>query len=319
LSQAAQSWLYAADDAGKLERAIEYGAYGDVPQLAEGLIAQIRRFSKEITLLLERRHMEDLLADFAANRDDYLEVIKGVQRTVEAASERFSNKQVMENYSKWLESDAASSFTPYTIIQSFTEIMQAIERLNRKFQTLVSALASTRRDVIGLIRFDEAAVALAFHPCSEAITGLCISTLGPWSADITAPSPVDFSGILSLEQQEHSTVTLVFDDIAANELPTPIQRFLDAYRDEILAALKNGPVSLGAAVQKGWLAVGDFDVLPQLVGVYVTPRWLDRSNNNLAVSMVPGALDIPLPDGGRLEGDDLVLHWLSPAAVGDEE
>lgn len=310
LSQAAQNWLYAADDAGKLERAINYGAYADIPRLAEGLVSQIRRFSKEITLLLERQHMEDLLRDFAMHRDDYMKVITGVQSSVEAASEQFNNKQTKEQFVRWLETEADDSFTPYTVTQSFTEILQAIERLSRKFQKLVSVLASSKREVIGLVRFDLAAVGLAFHPCSDTITELCISGLGPWRPDIAAPSALDFSGILSLQQEEDFNTTLVFDDDAVDELPSLIERFLSAYREEILAQLNIGPVSLSSAVEKGWLDVEDFDALPQLVGVYASPEWLNDAASELAVSVVPGALDIQLPDGSRLEGDDLILHWL---------
>jgi len=310
LSQAAQNWLYAADDASKVERAIDYGAYADVPQLAEGLISQIRRFSKEITLLLERQHMEDLLRDFAKHRDDYMRVITEVQSSVEAASEQFNTKQAKEQYSRWLETEAGNSFTPYTVTQSFTEILQAIERLSRKFQKLVSMLASSKREVIGLVRFDLAAVGLAFYPCSESITELCITGLGPWSTDIAAPSHLDFSGILSLQEEENSSTTLVFDDEAVDELPSLIERFLSAYREEILSQLSVGPVSLSSAVEKGWLTVEDFDALPQLIGVYASPEWLDDTNSELAVSVSPNALNIQLPDGNRLEGDDLILHWL---------
>ena len=310
LSQAAQNWLYAADDAGKLERAVDYGAYADIPQLAEGLISQIRRFSKEITLLLERQHMEDLLSDFAMHRDDYMKVITGVQSSVEVASEQFNTKQTKEQYARWLETETGSFFTPYTVTQSFTEILQAIERLSRKFQKLVSVLASSKREVIGLVRFDLAAIGLAFHPCSDAITELCITGLGPWSADIAAPSALDFSGILSLQQEENSNAILVFEDKAADELPSLIERFLLAYREEILSLLSTGPVSLSSAVNKGWLDVEDFDALPQLVGVYASPEWLNDTARELAVSVAPDALNVQLPDGSRLEGDDLILHWL---------
>ncbi|RUO42666.1 hypothetical protein CWE15_04435 [Aliidiomarina taiwanensis] len=310
LSQAAQNWLYAANDAGKLERAIDYGAYADVPQLAEGLISQIRRFSKEITLLLERQHLEDLLSDFAEHRDDYMKVITEVQNSVEVASELFNTKQVKEQYSRWLETEGGISFTPYTITQSFTEILQAIERLSRKFQKLVSVLASSKREVIGLVRFDLAAVGLAFHPCSESITELCIAALGPWATEITAPSPLDFSGVLSLQQEEDSKTILVFDDEAVDELPSLIERFLSSYREEILSQLRIGPVPLSLAVEKGWLTVEDFDALPQLIGVYASPEWLDDTNSELAVTVAANALDVQLPDGSHLEGDDLILHWL---------
>lgn len=318
LAQAAQKWLYAANDAAKLLKAVEFGAYTDIPQLAEGLIAQIRRFSKEITLLLERRHMEELLAEFVSRREDYLAVIKGVQQSVEMASDTFGTKQIKEHFRQWLDTDAGQSFAPNAIVQSFTDILQAIERLNRKFQKLVSALVSTKREVIGLVRFDEAAMGLAFQPCSEEITALCIAALGPWSAAITAPAPIDFIGILDLHQEERSTTTLMFDDVPSEELPLPIERFLAAYREQILGELQTGPVSLSEAISKGWLLVDDLDVLPQLVGVYTAPDWLDESNSDLAVSVAPGELNILLPDSGRLEGDDLILHWLKPVNKGQE-
>lgn len=310
LSQTAQNWLYAADDAGKLERAINYCLFGDIPSLSDGLISQIRRFSKEITMLLERQHMDELISDFDDHRDDYLEIIVGVQTSVEKAADYFSTKHNKEQYLLWLETEEGELFTPYTVQQSLHEILQAIERLSRKFQTLVSALASAKREVIGLVRFDEAAIGLAFHPCSEKITNMCISTLGPWNTDITAPSPVDFSGILNLQQESQSSVTMVFEDEAIDNLPPLIERFLIKYRDEILAELDKGPVSLSSAIENGWVELDNVNVLSQLVGVYSTPEWLDDSNLNIGVSVAHGELDIQLPNGNRLQGDELILHWV---------
>jgi hypothetical protein len=310
LSQAAHKWLYTADDAGKLVKAIEHGAYSDIPYLADSLIAQIRRFSKEITMLLERRHMGELLTEFLARRNAYLKVIKDVQSSVEAAIDLFRTKQAQEYFKQWLISQKEGQFSSYTIQHSFTDTLQAVERLNRKFQNLVSVLVSEKREVFGLIRFDKAAVGLAFVPCSQNITELCITALGPWYVESAAPSFIDFEGMFEEKLEEKSSAVLKFEDDPVEKLPSPIERFLSAHKEQILETLQHGAVSLSDAIVKGWFKVDDLDVLPQLVGVYVAPDWLGENNNALAVSIKPGALNAMLPDGSRLEGDDLILHWI---------
>jgi len=310
LSQAADKWLYADEDASKLIKAIEYGAFPDLPALAEGLIAQIRGFSKEITILLERKDLDELLDEFRQRKDEYLAVLKGVQGSVEKAYETFMLTDTLSRFDSWVDSTGNEDITSYTIVQSFRDILQAIERLSRKLQGLLSVLVSQKREIIGSVQFDKAAVGLAFYPCAENIVELCIRALGPWTTMIGAPAPSDFTGILSLPLEEESETTYVFEEEIADELPSPLQQFLDSYGGEISSALKKGPVSLTKAVENGWLMIDGIDVLPQLVGIYASPDWIEEEGAEIAVSLLPGALNVELPDGGRLRGDDVVLHLL---------
>ena len=311
LSHAAEKWLYAGDDASKLSKAVEYGAYTDIPELADNLIIQIRNFSKEITVLLERRDLDELLSQFTVRRDDYLSIINTVQECVTSAKELFLTTKTQKHFENWLTSQRNENFSPYLVLQSFVDVMQSIERLNRKFQSLISNLASKKREVIGLIRFDEAAVGLAFEPCSQEVIELCMEALGPQTTEIVTPMYSDFIGILSHQQEEKSQVSVVFDDVVVDAIPSPIEQFLNTYQAEILEELKKGPISLSSAISKGWLEIGDINLLPQLVGVYASPEWLEESEGDLAVSILPKKLDVQMPDGYALEGDELVLHWLS--------
>jgi hypothetical protein len=85
-----------------------------------------------------------------------------------------------------------------------------------------------------------------------------------------------------------------------------MERFLSAYRDQILTALQAGPMSLQSAIDYGWLSLDGETVLSQLVGVYAAPAWLSDSDR-LVVAFRSGALKAPLDNGGLLMGDDLVL------------
>jgi len=320
LSQAAEEWLYTANDAEKLFKAVQYGSFADIPVLGEQVILKIRSFSMEITELLERRNETEHWRAFSERREDYMAVITEIQAAVEKAGDLYDTKGIRERFNEWFEREAPDDFSPQAIPRTFQDILQAIERLSRHFQHLLSEMASQQREVVGLVRFDQAAIGLAFEPCSLELLKACVTALGPSKVDVFLPSANDFTGILRKEEEEHANTTRVFDDTAAEPpVPAPIDRFLEAYSDIIWTALRDGPLSLGDAVAKGWMELADIDALPQLVGVYTAPDWLDGGENHLAVSVDAGQLDVTLPDGSRLEGDDLVLHWWGKSLGKGEE
>ena len=317
LSQSDNNWLYADNDAEKLLKAVEYGAFGDIPALAEKTISQIRQFSKDITVLLERRDLEELQSDFRVRRDDYLAVLSGVQQSVQAAHERFSLTETIEQFEVW-EAAHSSGFSAYTIVNAFGDVLQAIERLSRRFQDLLSVLVTEKRNVIGSIPFDKAAVGLAFYPCGGDIIEHCIAILGPTFSDITMPIISDFEGLLRSDEEDTPVISPEFDDVVDDDLPSPLERFLTTYGDEIIAALKKGPISLSDAAQRGWLEIDDLDTLPQLVGVYTTPEWLAKEIPRIEVSYVPNYLDMVLPGNHRLVGDDITLRSSDESSTKEE-
>lgn len=317
-SQSTNNWLYADNDAEKLLKAVEYGAFGDIPALAEKTVAQIRQFSKAITVLLERRDLEGLLEGFREHKDDYLAVLSGVQESVQAAHERFALAETIERFEIW-EATHPNGFSAYTIIKALGDVLQAIERLSRRFQDLLSVLVSEKRNVIGSIPFDKVAVGLAFYPCADEIVKHCIAQLGPIFSEITMPSVVDFEGQLRRELADKPTMSPVFNNVAGEDIPSPLERFLTAYRSEIAATLNEGPLSLTDAVHRGWLELDELDTLPQLVGIYTTPEWLAIDSQTIEVSYVSGGLDMALPGGHRLAGDDILLRIgdIEPTLQGD--
>lgn len=317
LSQSSHNWLYADNDAEKLLKAVEYGAFEDIPVLAEKTIAQIRQFSKDITVLLERRDLEDLVEDFRQHRDDYLAVLSGVQQSVQAAHERFSLAETIERFEIW-ETKSTNPLSAYSIINAFGDVLQAIERLSRRFQDLLSVLVSEKRAVIGSIPFDKVAVGLAFFPCSDDIVEHCLTQLGPTFSEITMPALSDFEGLLCTEVTDKPVMSPVFDNVADEELPSPLERFLAAYGEEIIAALMQGPISLSDAAQRGWLKLENIDTLPQLVGIYNTPEWLNIDPQTLEVTYEADCLDMTLPGGHRLVGDSLILRLNNSASSNEE-
>jgi hypothetical protein len=89
--------------------------------------------------------------------------------------------------------------------------------------------------------------------------------------------------------------------------------FLEAYKEEIIAELKKGPVLLSDANNICWLKVDDTDTLPQLVGLYTAPEWLGHETAIIGIAVSPNKLNVRLSDGVILEGDDLSLHLLRSA------
>jgi hypothetical protein len=304
-SKVAKKWVYAADDAGKLVTAIETNSFSDIPIIADSLIVQVRSFSKQITMLLERHDLDQLLDDFEQNHETYLKVMGDVQRSVEQARQSFHVIQSQDCFDDWLESDNGGS--AYAITQSFNDVMQSIERLNRRFQHLLSNLTTRERDVIGVVRFDKAAIGLAKFPCDDHLIESCLTLVGPWTVHAYAPLYSDFTDILSIKAQKPPSVKRSFNEVIDETSSVISNLFLETYREDIASSLRAGPLTLDKAISKGWFKVDQLSTLSELIGLYTSPGWLESDFGAIEISVSPGTLSIKLDDESRLEGDNLIL------------
>lgn len=318
LSKASDDWLYAANDAEKLITAIEYGAFSQFPTIAKNIVGQVRGFTKDIVHLLERQGMEDLLEEFRARKEDYLQILQRVQRAVETADHRFSAKDIRDRFEAWYFSHDDPPTTASDIRRSLHEILQSLERLNRQFQDLISSVVLQRREIIGGVRFDEAALRLAFFSCDEATVLQCMHTLGPWFTDICLPSADDFDGVLSINLAENNQRSMIFDDELEPALPEPIALFIEKYGESIRQALSEGSVSLSTAIGKGWIDIAGVSALTQLVGVYSAPDLLEATGQRISIHFERGSLRTNLSDGKILKGDNLVMALIPVQQEGEE-
>lgn len=313
LSRAGQSWLYAHHDAEKIISAIKYGEFELVPTHCAYVAQSIRNFGHEITRALERPGTDVLLMTFLEREQNYREAIGKVQAAVEAATELLSVNEIRARLDDWLATHHDCDLSLYTLHRSLVRLMQSVERLGRHFADFIARVTSQNRETIGGVRFDKLAIYLAHNPPSPGTLSSCLKAVGPWTITTSCVAPEELVGSLSGELSAAPPEDMTFDDEVVTEVPSCMERFLSAYRDQILTALQAGPLSLQSAIDRGWLSLDGETVLSQLVGVYAAPAWLS-DGDRLVVAFRPGALKAPLGDGGLLMGDDLVLA-LTPLEV----
>lgn len=310
MAQVAENWLYAKGNADKVTTAIKLLAFNDIPELVDSLISQVRTFSKQLTSVLEKRHKQEIVEEFNRHQNDYLEVIREVQVSVEDAIKLFSTTEIKDRFSEWLDS-APEYFSEYTIDNCFKDLLQAIERLNRKFQSCIIELTSEERDYFGAIDFDKAAVGLAFEPISHQMIELMMRSLGPYSYQFCAPLMSDFDGLFKAQVEEQKKRTLEFTNQTGSNLPSAIEKFLEKYKEAIKSELENGPVSLSTAIERGWITVDGENMLSQLVGIYTAPDWLTEHGEMIEVSIEKNSLHAAVTEDGYLVGDNLIMSLVS--------
>lgn len=316
LSRISRNWLYTHHDAEKIVSALLMGEFQDVPRQCLTLGQAIRSFAHEITRMLEQPGQDALVQSFRERGSHYLETISKVQDAVSRARELLHTAEVLERFDRWCEANPGSDLQLATVGRTLDELMQAVERLGRRFNLMIAELSRRRRQVVGNVRFDLAARALARQSPRADVLERCLAALAPWSVRVALVSPEDTVGSLRVDPDRHQARSgRVFDSESTGTLPmSPMDLFLESRRDRVLQALRAGPVSLGEACRRGWADVGGDLRLGELVGVYGAPDWLGEQRLRVVASLLPAALDVSLPDGTYLCGDDIRLTLL-----GEEE
>lgn len=311
LARTGESLLYAHHDAEKIITAVKYGDFGQLPRLCAVVAQSLRSFAHEITRTLEQPGNDIVLKAFLERQDSYREAIRNVQTAVEGASEFLLTGEVTDALERWLSAHPNTEVSLYILQRALVRLMQSVERLGRHFADFIARVTSQNREIVGAVRFDRAAIYFAFNPPHPDTLASCMLTLGPWQCDAICIGPEDLIGSLLGDSGELSSPAMSFPDEVLDEFPDSMQRFLEAHRDEIITALRSGPVSLQEAIEKGWLELEGESVLSQLVGVYSAPSWLTGqltdASSRIAVSFRRESLSARMDDRTRLVGDDLVL------------
>ena len=319
LARAGESWLYAHHDAEKIVTAVKYGDFGQLPRFCAIVAQSVRSFAHEITRTLEQPGGDIALQAFLERQDNYREAIRNVQSAVEGASELLLTREVVDAFERWLSMHPGIELSLHSLQHALVRLMQSVERLGRHFSDFIARVTSQNRETVGSVRFDRAAIHFTFKPPQLETLQACVLSLGPWRCDAVSVGPEDLTGSLLGDSGAAEPPAMSFPDDVQDELPGSMHRFLSAYRDEIFAALRAGPISLQEAIEKGWLDLRGESVLSQLVGVYSAPSWLvnnpEDTSLQIAVSFRRGALKASLGDKARLVGDDLVLSFIEKDGV----
>ena len=307
IAKVAGSLLYTKHDAQKLQTAIMTGDFDVIAPQAVAIIQTIRSFSIEVTQLSERPGDEESWQTYSLHSKDYLQAINDVESAVMDASELFATQRIMDQFNVWVELQQNSIISAIHIQEILNEIMQSTTQLRRKLSSLIEKLSSPRRAVIGNVNFGKAALYLASNPISEEQMISLFVRLAPWSVDASLPSAIDLQDSIQLTSKVAGHAPLEFSLVPDNDLPAVIVDLLDNYKQEIMEELRKGPVSLTSAIKKGWIEIDGESMLSELIGIYSSPDWMGDENKNLGVGFQKGGLDVALPDGSKLIGDELIM------------
>lgn len=305
--------LYSEYDAAKALTAITRGDYGRVPDICNSILLAIRGLTQDIRRIRENPTRESKLQAFQENQRHYHNALNSIQRTILECRQLLSRPEQLTAFEQWKRQNGQGQnpqeWELLMLTQSLNRVLNAIENLSRRLTELLTDIADGRIRSMGVIDFSQLALDIARKPPVQALTQAVVERTMPFAVEACFPSVNDFTQLLQDQRSERSEEALVFDgsdDDARQD--TALHRYLNHHGDALRSHLAKTPLSLEDAIQDGWSQIGDEDFLPQLLNMFVDPEQLQE---DLVIALDPDkTLDITLPDGRRLQGDNPTLMLL---------
>ncbi len=317
LSRQVDDILYSEHDAAKIISAITRSDFDRIPPICDSILLSIRGLTQEIRRIRENPALEGKLDSFRNNRKYYQNAVRNIQTTVFDCQNQFLRHDVQERFNQWAQLQA-DDWELQMLNQPLIRILNALENLNRRLTDLLRDIAEGRIQSMGIVDFNKAALNLAWHPPGMELMESVFKQLVPVDIAVTIPSPFDYQGLLNNQRANTSRNNLVYSD-EAEETPEALKlkRFLNHYGDAIRQRLQQGPLPLSEAICNGWHQFEDThqmveDCLPQLINMFVDTEQLLP---NLAVGIDPQKLNMKLPDGRNLHGDNPILMTIEKRSV----
>lgn len=310
-----RDWLYEDKHVEMLVRAIQSGFFEEVPRLTQDIIASLRLFNEQLTQIRESPSIREMAEQYVERRTHFTEMLSRANEAALQARELLTTAAASAALQKYpLESGINGA-----AIRSCIElVLQATEGLNRNWAKLLADLQDSSRERLGIIQF-EAVIDkfLAEPPSTEAMLSLLAGSCG-WVMRGQFASITSVQGALSPLQEPEAPTTSVFDDDPAQvEDDQEFGSWLAKHAQELLAALRAGPLRLSDILASGrveQLAIASMDDLIGLLGAYViqTPFGQDIT---VTAHLAPGYLRQTF-DGFAVLASDVML---SLTGAGDAE
>jgi hypothetical protein len=312
-------WVHAGVEAQKLVVELQAGDIDSFREIAVRLQTRIRGELFDLRRLLEQPEVEELRRAFLVSSSRYVATLVQVARVVTAAQAEIQTPAVEEAIRVWA---SARELDAERIAEELQDVLLSVGDSNASLQRAVSdfIVQVQRRDraAFGVPNFDAAAMALArkgpsIETSQDFLEGI-FDVIGPLAIDGVEFDPTELRGQVRLTQPRERKPP---PRLRRTPLPPKHDRvddFVSRNRDRILAALRDGPVSLNA-----WL--GEDGDLPAL-----DPRDLEHLVEAVSVFTAPyiiGLADMPdeairlsrgevktwrLADGWSLRGPDLTME-----------
>lgn len=319
LSKGVQGMLYSQYDAQKILLALQYSDFAAALNQANAINQEIRGFSQELTRLLEQPVSQETRESYNKQKEAYLKAIQSVDLTAEQALALFDTTAVKEAFAEWAKEYGPSAPSEAAFREQLRGTVRSVQSLSGHMQNLIGELVSARREVVGNIDFTQVALRLVFNPPSMIDLMDTLTGLGPWTPVTTLPCASDLLGTQPPLNGFSPVEDLIFDEsLTSNLVPNLLVEFLKTHGAVIRKVLQaKQSFSLSKAISDGMFHIDGKSTLSELVGIYVCPDWLQMDEMMLRVGFKQDKLDMALPDGEHLLGDELILEVASEVIINE--
>lgn len=282
LVNAARDAVYLRGDAYNLLHAIEGHDFSNILTFADEIIGQLRNEILDVRSALERVGRTENIDKYIGRFDQYRKVIEETITIAQRAERQLENPDTLEAFE---HSNIDISFEG--LCSSVNRVRQVLIVFNRLISELVSTSLQDRRNATPPPQFLDAAIGLVKAPLSPHREDFILKQWGAVGLETPFHSALDGKATIKIRQERAKPEAMIFED----DQIEPFSRlgklhFLDCHGEEIAGALKQAPLRLSEAIDKGWFMVDGYVFLGDLVGIFVAPDGLPV-NGNIQINVVP--------------------------------
>lgn len=307
ISKITQSFLYAKHDAEKLHTAILTGDYSTIETQGRLILQTIRALSQQITKFSEGS-LDDALESFLTDKlQEFKDAIAGVSGAVDATLDLFSSQSEREKFEAWYELQESPTVNASSINALFKNILTNSYKLREKVSQFLDSFIDENREAYGIVRFDQVALDVLKEPVRNSDIEWNFLKMVPWSVEAYCSSIYDFQCVVAAKTQAQ-VESLSFEHSSQHTSSASISRFIDSHFEEIKAILETDDLSLSKAIEMGWIELDGEESIPDLLGLYTTPAWLEKEGLKVGImlSSKPSSL-LANVDGKKFYGKELIL------------
>ena len=280
LASSVKDIAYIAGSAKNMLTAIKLGEFGKIPELSMAMSDTLRGFRLDVEAKRESNRGDEILEFFKEKGSVIHEQIREAVAILREADDFLGLVSTRGMFKAWeagMDQQGRPTFGMGYAAEQIRKVADQTLRLLDSFMGLIQV--SSTQDDAGFrpISFIQLSRRLSGIPPSDDVYRMLLASYGPTRIFKAYPCPFDFRGVVEPERQDMPS------EIDKDEEGVPAGAsngvgFVEKHKEEILASLRGGPLSITDALKKGWI-VFDPDGLKdveQLVGTYCDPVALDR-------------------------------------------
>ncbi|MDQ3595966.1 MAG: hypothetical protein M3531_14580 [Pseudomonadota bacterium] len=275
-----RDWLYEDKHIETLSRALQSGLFDEIPRLSQEILSSLRLFNEQLTQIRESPSIEEMAVQYENRHQHFTDMLQQSQTAALGALELLQSQPIQERLEQFRQDHPDHAVSLGTLRRRLKVIHQATESLNRNWANLLADLQRTRRQRLGVLRFDNIITEFLDAPPSisamESLLGGCCG----WVRRSHLASVTSFIGSVEPAEDASEPQDVVFnDDPKQAHQSEALGSWLKQHSAVIMEAVRQGPVRLRELLSKPQLGTLPMDTLEDLVGImglYVISEPLER-------------------------------------------